>query len=119
MAIVAATIVLTGPLAAQQTNAPAQQNKSQKCGAAQRPGSANVTPSRRDEPAARRPPRAHPPSRANSFTEGQAKDHILKAGYGNVKNLQMDGRGIWRGKAHKSGRKVNVSLDYRGNVVQQ
>jgi hypothetical protein len=60
-----------------------------------------------------------PVAGANSFTEGQARDRISKAGFENVKDLKQDREGIWRGKANKSGREVSVSLDYRGNVVQQ
>jgi hypothetical protein len=56
---------------------------------------------------------------ANSFTEGQARDRIAKAGFQNVKDLKQDREGVWRGKAQKGGREVAVSLDYRGNVVQQ
>lgn len=40
---------------------------------------------------------------ANSFTEGQAKDRILAAGYTNVSGLKKDADGIWRGTASKTG----------------
>jgi hypothetical protein len=60
-----------------------------------------------------------PVAGANSFTEGQARDRIAKAGFENVKDLKQDRQGIWRGTAKKAGREVSVSLDYRGNVVQQ
>jgi peptidase YpeB-like protein len=53
----------------------------------------------------------------NSFTEGEAKSRIEKAGYSNVSGLKKDDDGIWRGKASKDGRSVDVSLDYQGNVV--
>lgn len=61
----------------------------------------------------------HPLRAANSFTEGQAKDCIAKAGYTDVQNLKLDENGIWRRKAHKSGQQVNVALDYRGSVVRR
>jgi hypothetical protein len=53
----------------------------------------------------------------NSFTEGEAKSRIEKAGYANVSALKKDDDGIWRGNATKDGRSVDVSLDYQGNVV--
>jgi len=54
---------------------------------------------------------------ANSFTEGQAQDRILAAGYSNVSALTKDEKGIWRGTAEAQGKKVSVAVDYRGNVV--
>jgi putative membrane protein len=54
---------------------------------------------------------------ANSFTEGQAKDRIEKAGFSQVSNLKKDDQGIWRGTAMRGGAQTNVALDYRGNVV--
>lgn len=53
----------------------------------------------------------------NSFTEGGAKSRIEKAGFANVSGLKKDDDGIWRGRASKDGRSVDVSLDYQGNVV--
>jgi hypothetical protein len=53
----------------------------------------------------------------NSFTEGEAKSKIEKAGFANVSGLKKDDSGIWRGKAMKNGQSVDVSLDYQGNVV--
>lgn len=60
---------------------------------------------------------AAPVAGANSFTEGQAKSKIESAGYTDVSNLKKDGNGIWMGSATKSGKKVNVKLDFQGNVV--
>jgi hypothetical protein len=54
---------------------------------------------------------------ANSFTENQAKDRVLKAGFTNVSALTKDDKGVWRGNATQSGAKVNVAVDYKGNVV--
>jgi len=54
---------------------------------------------------------------ANSFTEAQAKDRIEKAGFTQVSNLKKEDDGIWRASALQSGKKVNVALDFRGNVV--
>jgi opacity protein-like surface antigen len=58
-----------------------------------------------------------PAAGANSFTEGQARSRIEEAGYSNVSGLTKDEDGIWRGKASKAGRAVDVALDYQGNVV--
>lgn len=58
-----------------------------------------------------------PAAGANSFTEGQAKSRIEGAGYSNVSGLVKDKDGIWRGKASKEGKIVDVGLDYQGNVV--
>lgn len=54
---------------------------------------------------------------ANSFTESQAKARIAERGYSEVSGLTKDAEGIWRGKAMKDGRSVDVALDYQGNVV--
>jgi hypothetical protein len=54
---------------------------------------------------------------ANSFTEGQAKDRIVAAGYTDVSKLEKDDKGIWRGTAKQGGNKIDVAVDYQGNVV--
>src|SRR5215471_12508806 len=54
----------------------------------------------------------------NSFTEGEAKSRIEKMGFSNVTNLNKDDHGVWRGRAMKDGKTVDVSLDYQGNVIQ-
>ncbi len=54
---------------------------------------------------------------ANSFTETQAKDRIVEAGYADVAELKLDDKGIWQAKATKDGKAVAVSLDYQGNIV--
>jgi hypothetical protein len=58
-----------------------------------------------------------PVAGANSFTEGQAKSRIESRGYSNVTDLKKDDSGVWRGKAMKDGKSVDVSLDFQGNVV--
>ena len=58
-----------------------------------------------------------PLSGANSFTEGQAKDRVLAAGFTGVSALAKDENGIWRGTATAGGKTVNVAVDYKGNVV--
>jgi hypothetical protein len=54
----------------------------------------------------------------NSFTEGEAKSRIEKMGFSNVTNLQKDDNGVWRGRATKDSKTVEVSVDYQGNVIQ-
>jgi hypothetical protein len=54
---------------------------------------------------------------ANSFTEGQAQDRALAAGYTDVSALTQDDAGIWRGTATADGTAVNIAVDYKGNVV--
>jgi opacity protein-like surface antigen len=54
----------------------------------------------------------------NSFTEGEAKSRIEKMGFSNVTNLKKDEKGVWRGRAMKDGKAVDVSLDYQGNVIE-
>jgi hypothetical protein len=56
---------------------------------------------------------------ANSFTEGQARDRALAAGFSEVGALARDGDGIWRGIGKKGDREVAVAVDFRGNVVSQ
>ena len=58
-----------------------------------------------------------PVAGANSFTEGQAKSRIEARGYTDVSDLKKDDKGVWRGKAMKGGKSVDVSLDFQGNVV--
>ena len=58
-----------------------------------------------------------PVAGANSFTEGQAKSRIESGGYTNVSGLKKDDSGVWRGKASKGGKSMDVSLDFQGNVV--
>lgn len=58
-----------------------------------------------------------PAAGANSFTEGQAKSRIEGAGYAGVSGLAKDKDGVWRGKATKGGKTMDVGLDYQGNVV--
>jgi hypothetical protein len=58
-----------------------------------------------------------PVSGANSFTEGQAKSRIESNGYSKVSDLKKDENGVWRGRATKDGKSMDVSLDFQGNVT--
>ena len=55
---------------------------------------------------------------ANSFTHDQAQDRLAKAGYV-VSSLTKDKHGVWRGSATKSGKTVNVGLDFKGNITER
>ncbi|MGC1302993.1 MAG: hypothetical protein WA840_11510 [Caulobacteraceae bacterium] len=55
----------------------------------------------------------------NSFTKGEAKARIQKAGYAHVTDLTLDGDGLWQAHATRAGHTVNVALDYKGNVAAQ
>jgi putative membrane protein len=72
---------------------------------------AQTTPPRTDDKA--------PVAGANSFTESQAKSRIEGAGFAQVTGLKKDDQGIWRGSAMQNGKRVNVSVDFRGYVVTQ
>ena len=54
---------------------------------------------------------------ANSFTEGQARARIEKEGFSKVTDLKKDPKGVWRGRAMRNGKTVNVSVDFQGNVA--
>jgi hypothetical protein len=56
---------------------------------------------------------------ANSFTEKQAKQHILNSGYTSVSDLTKGSDGIWRGVATKGGQQIRVALDFKGNVSEE
>ena len=60
-----------------------------------------------------------PVAGSNSFTEAQARERLSKAGYSDVSALAKDDKGVWRGKAMKSGASIDVALDYQGNITSQ
>ena len=55
---------------------------------------------------------------ANSFTEGQARQHIVNSGYSDVSGLAKGQDGVWRGMATHNGAQVNVAMDFKGNVTE-
>ena len=61
---------------------------------------------------------SQPVKGANSFTEGEAKSRIEKKGFANVSDLKKDDHGVWRGHAMKNGQRIDVALDYQGNVIE-
>jgi hypothetical protein len=55
---------------------------------------------------------------ANSFTQAQARRHILHSGYDAVSSLNKGADGVWRGTATKNGAPVSVALDFKGDVTE-
>ena len=53
---------------------------------------------------------------SNSFTMGQAKEHIEHAGYAGVSGLTKTPNGLWVGQAVKDGKPVTVAVDFKGAV---
>ncbi len=56
---------------------------------------------------------------ANSFTESQAQDRIVAAGFSEVSTLVKDEQGVWRGTGSKDSAVMKVAVDFKGNVVSQ
>ena len=54
---------------------------------------------------------------ANSFTEAQAADRAIAAGFIPAAGLKKDDKGVWRGTASDGTKTVNIAVDYKGNVV--
>jgi len=61
-------------------------------------------------------PSAAPLPGANSFAEPQARRLIESQGFSEVSPLVNDKQGIWHGTAKSGTGKVQVSVDYKGNV---
>ena len=58
-----------------------------------------------------------PKAGANSFTQAEARRHILHSGYDAVSGLTKGLDGVWRGVATKDGATVSVALDFKGDVT--
>ncbi len=54
---------------------------------------------------------------ANSFTEAQAKDRAIAAGFKDVSSLVKDKDGVWRGTGKTGDKSVKIAVDFKGNVV--
>jgi periplasmic protein CpxP/Spy len=78
-----------------------------------RPNTDTMTPGGAAAPASTRLERG-----ANSFTEGEARARLARAGYADVGDLRKDADGIWRGTARRGGQTVRVGLDFKGNVSE-
>lgn len=58
-----------------------------------------------------------PAAGASSFTEDQARERAVGAGYADVGALTQAADGTWQGMAMKDGASVTVVVDYQGNVT--
>jgi hypothetical protein len=58
-----------------------------------------------------------PATGATSFTEQQARGHLVDKGYLNPTGLTLLDDGTWRGGATLNGQAVSVTVDYQGNVT--
>jgi len=54
---------------------------------------------------------------ANSFTQEQAREQAVKAGYTDIGALTQAADGTWQGAAMQGGAGVTVVVDYQGNVT--
>ena len=54
---------------------------------------------------------------ANSFTEAQAIDRAIAAGFTPAGSLTKDDKGVWRGSASDGTKTVKIAVDFKGNVV--
>ena len=54
---------------------------------------------------------------ASSYTADQARAAIEKAGYTELGPLNQNTNGVWQGNATKDGKKVSVSIDYKGAIT--
>ena len=61
-----------------------------------------------------RPARGH-----SSFTQGQARVRIAKAGFTSISGLRKNNDGVWQGRAMKRRHPVTVMLDFKGNVTSR
>lgn len=55
----------------------------------------------------------------NPFTEADARKRFETLGFGEVVDLELDDKGIWRGVAVSEGARTPVGLDAQGDVVAQ
>ena len=60
-----------------------------------------------------------PAAGRNSFTMGQAREHMEKAGFTGVTGLTKDHDGLWQGRARKNGHRVHIAMDFQGNVTSR
>ncbi len=55
---------------------------------------------------------------ANSFTQNEARKHIINSGFTSVSPLVKGKDGVWRGTAMKGGANMSVAMDFKGNVTE-
>lgn len=81
------------------------------------PDSDKTNPAIATEEAAAKREAAAPAEGASSFTEDQARNRIVAAGYSDVSALAKADDGTWRANVMMSGQARSVALDYQGNVT--
>jgi hypothetical protein len=78
------------------------------------PCSPPTKPSSSTAPGASPPITTSPQTLGRAITQDQAQSQIEAKGYSSVSGLRKDAKGVWRGKALKDGKPVDVILDSRG-----
>lgn len=51
------------------------------------------------------------------FPKNEARQRLEANGFREVSELQLDEKGIWRGQATASGKRVNVAVDVQGEII--
>ena len=123
LAVVLLTSMLGSSAYAQTTTtgtpAPSDAKTSQQSGGQQSVTRPNTDKATSDGMAAGAHTNAKLEKGANSFTEGEVRSRLDKAGFKDAKDLKKDGDGIWRGTAMHDGKTVSVGFDFKGNVATQ
>jgi hypothetical protein len=73
------------------------------------PGQADIAPGR--------PPATGAATESGQVTEEQARRQLASAGYTDIRELQREPSGGWRGRATRDGQMVGVAIDSQGRVV--
>jgi hypothetical protein len=107
---IATTTLLIGSAFAQEQTTP-QAAQAAQAPAASSPGNPAVKTGEGNTPDA-----TAAVAGANSLSEGEAKSRIESQGFTNLTALKKDDQGIWRGKAQRQGKPVDVALDFQGHV---
>jgi hypothetical protein len=87
------------------------------CAAACQPDSDKTNPAIATEEAQADREAAAPASGASSFTEDQARQRIIDAGYTDVSTLTKAADGSWQATATLNGQSTAIVVDYQGNVT--
>jgi Ni/Co efflux regulator RcnB len=106
-----AAVLAAGPMAQVQAQAQTQTQTTAPVGGADAKGNAPLKHRHTINDGSAKPG-------ANSFTEGQARQHILNSGYTDVTGLTKGQDGVWRGTATHNGASVQVAMDFKGNVTE-
>ncbi len=88
------------------------------CTTACQPNSAKTNPAIATDEAKAEREAVAPAAGASSFTEDQARQRIVDAGYTDVTALSKSVNGSWQATAMKGGQSTTIVVDYQGNVTQ-